>query len=315
MSPRKLFFPLLLIFFTGCSVISSFQPTATPTSTPLPPTPYTAPGGCGLSMGRSFRSRITLPPSNSSRKRSSNQAKHQPPKSQKKLVLDDLIAQTLLAQAAVKAGHTVDDTALQTRIDELSTNLGGQEKLADWIIRNGYGDDSFQSTLRRSMLAAWQRDELFAAVPITAEQVHARQILVLHEQTANDLYAQLQAGADFATLAYRYDPLTGGDLGWFPRGVLTQPAVEKAAFSLKPGEYSSVIPTGFGYHLVQVIDKDPAHALSPEALRAAQQKALETWITEQTASAAIQVQVPVNQTRQGEAFFAAKFIIIHRGIP
>jgi peptidyl-prolyl cis-trans isomerase C len=206
--------------------------------------------------------------------------------------LDDLIAQTLLAQAAVKAGHTVDDTALQTRIDELSTNLGGQEKLADWIIRNGYGDDSFQSTLRRSMLAAWQRDVLFAPVPITAEQVHARQILVVHEQTANDLYAQLQAGADFATLAYRYDPLTGGDLGWFPRGVLTQPAVEKAAFSLKPGEYSSVIPTGFGYHLVQVIDKDSAHALSPEALRAAQQKALETWITEQTASAAIQVQVP-----------------------
>ncbi len=44
---------------------------------------------------------------------------------------------------------------------------------------------------------------------------------------------QLQAGADFATLAYRYDPLTGGDLGWFPRGVLTQPAVEEAAFSLQ----------------------------------------------------------------------------------
>ena len=291
MSPRKLFFPFLLIFFMGCSVISSFQPTATPTSTPPPPTPTPLPAAAVVN-GEIIPLADYSASLQQLQEAEQQSGKTSTPEDQKKLVLDDLIAQTLLAQAAVKAGHTVDDTALQTRIDELSTNLGGQEKLADWIIRNGYGDDSFQSTLRRSMLAAWQRDELFAPVPITAEQVHARQILVLHEQTANDLYAQLQAGADFATLAYRYDPLTGGDLGWFPRGVLTQPAVEKAAFSLKPGEYSSVIPTGFGYHLVQVIDKDPAHALSPEALRAAQQKALETWITEQTASAAIQVQVP-----------------------
>jgi peptidyl-prolyl cis-trans isomerase C len=291
MSLRRLLFPLLLIVLAGCSVISSLQPTATPTPTPLPPTPTPVPAAVVVNGE-------IIPLADYSASLQQLQAAEQQagkvstPEDQRKLVLDDLIAQTLLAQAAVKAGHKVDDTALQTRIDELSTRLGGQEKLADWIIRNGFGDDSFHSTLRRSMLAAWQRDQLLAAVPKTTEQVHARQILVLHEQTANDLYAQLQAGADFATLAYRYDPLTGGDLGWFPRGVLTQPAVEEAAFSLKPGEFSSVISTGFGYHLLQVIDKDPAHALSPEALSASQQKTLEAWIAEQTGSAAIQVQVP-----------------------
>ena len=280
-----------MIFLAGCSMFSSLQPTATPTPTPLPPTPTPLPAAAVVNGE-------IIPLADYSASLQQLQAAEQQsgntstPEEQKKLVLDDLVAQTLLAQAALRAGHTMEDNALQTRIDELSTSIGGQEKLADWIIRNGYGDDSFHSTLRRSMLAAWQRDQLFTSVPKTAEQVHARQILVLHEQTANDLYTQLQAGADFATLAYRYDPLTGGDLGWFPRGVLTQPAVEEAAFSLKPGEFSSVIPTGFGYHLVQVIDKDPAHALSPEALRAAQQQALEAWIAEQTASAAIQAQVP-----------------------
>jgi len=280
-----------MIFLAGCSMFSSLQPTATPTPTPLPPTPTPLPAAAVVNGE-------IIPLADYSASLQQLQAAEQQsgntstPEEQKKLVLDDLVAQTLLAQAALRAGHTVEDNALQTRIDELSTSIGGQEKLADWIIRNGYGDDSFHSTLRRSMLAAWQRDQLFTSVPKTAEQVHARQILVLHEQTANDLYTQLQAGADFATLAYQYDPLTGGDLGWFPRGVLTQPAVEEAAFSLKPGEFSSVIPTGFGYHLVQVIDKDPAHALSPEALRAAQQQALEAWIAEQTASAAIQAQVP-----------------------
>ncbi len=41
------------------------------------------------------------------------------PEEQKQLVLDDLIAQTLLAQAAIQAGHAVDDATLQARIDRV----------------------------------------------------------------------------------------------------------------------------------------------------------------------------------------------------
>jgi peptidyl-prolyl cis-trans isomerase C len=288
---RKGFFPLLLILLTGCSVISSVQPTITPTPMPMPPTPTPVPAAAVVNGE-------IIPLADYSASLQQLQAaqnetgKSSTPDEQKKMVLDDLISQVLLAQAAEQEGHAIDDGALKAKIDDLTSSLGGQDKLADWIIANGYNEESFKSALKRSMLAAWQRDQLIAAVPKKADQVHARQILVLHEQIANDLYAQLQAGADFATLALRYDPLTGGDLGWFPRGVLTQPAVEDAAFSLKPGEYSSVIPTSFGYQLVQVIDRDPAHSLSPEALRSAQQKALEDWITSQEASASIQLQVP-----------------------
>jgi peptidyl-prolyl cis-trans isomerase C len=288
---RKGLFPLLLILLTGCSVISSVQPTITPTPTPMPPTPTPVPAAAVVNGE-------IIPLADYSASLQQLQAaqnetgKSSTPDEQKKMVLDDLISQVLLAQAAEQEGHAIDDAALKAKIDDLTSSLGGQDKLAGWIIANGYNEESFKSALKRSMLAAWQRDQLITAVPKTADQVHPRQILVLHEQTANDLYAQLQAGADFATLALRYDPLTGGDLGWFPRGVLTQPAVEDAAFSLKPGEYSSVIPTSFGYQLVQVIDRDPAHPLSPEALRSAQQKALEDWITSQEASASIQLQVP-----------------------
>lgn len=283
--------PLLALILSACSVVTSIQPTATPTATPAPPTPTSVPAAA-IVNGEV----IPLEEFNASLQQL--QAAHQETgvtataEEQKQLVLDDLITQTLLAQAAIQAGHAVDESALQARIDELSAALGGQEKLADWIIRNGYADDSFRSALQRSMQAAWQRDSLLAAVPRTAEQVHARQILVLREQTANDLYAQLQAGADFATLAYRYDPLTGGDLGWFPRGGLTQPAVEEAAFSLETGNFSAVIPTSFGFQIVQVIERDPARSLSPEALLNAQEQALLDWVAQQKASASISVQVP-----------------------
>jgi peptidyl-prolyl cis-trans isomerase C len=288
---QKLLIPLLTLTLAGCSVISSLQPTATPTATPEPPTPTPVPAAAIVNgeIIPSVDFNASLQQLQGAQQEAGKSATLE---EQKQMVLDDLIAQALLAQAATHAGHVVDDTDLQSRIDQFSSTLGAQDKLAAWIIHNGYDADSFRSALRRSMLAAWQRDQLLAAVPVTAEQVHARQILVLHEQTANDLYAQLQAGADFATLAYRYDPLTGGDLGWFPRGELTQPAVEEAAFSLKPGEFSTVIPTSFGFQIVQVIDRESAHPLAPEALLNAQQKALLDWVAQQKASASIQVQIP-----------------------
>ena len=287
----KILIQITAVLLAGCSAVAALQPTPTSTATPEPPTPTPAPAAA-IVNGE------IIPLSDYNASLQQLKAAQQEagtaatPEEQQQVVLDDLIAQTLLAQAAEQAGHSVDDAALQVRIDQFSTTLGGQEKLADWIINNGYDDNSFHSSLRRSMQAGWQRDQLIAAVPITAEQVHARQILLLHEQTANDLYDQLKAGADFATLAYRYDPLTGGDLGWFPRGVLTQPAVEEAAFSLQTGEFSPVIPTSFGYQILQVIDRESAHPLSPEALLAAQQKALMDWVAQQKSAANIQVQVP-----------------------
>jgi peptidyl-prolyl cis-trans isomerase C len=90
-----------------------------------------------------------------------------------------------------------------------------------------------------------------------------------------------QAGANFATLAFGYDLSTGGDLGWFPRGYLTQPAVEEAAFSLQSGEVSAIIETDFGYHIIQVIERDENKALTSEARQTLGRKALQRWLDEQ----------------------------------
>ena len=75
------------------------------------------------------------------------------------------------------------------------------------------------------------KQQILAEAGTTAEQVHARQILVTSQEEADAVMAQLAAGASFDDLAYEYDELTGGELGWFPRGYLLQPAVEDAAFS------------------------------------------------------------------------------------
>ena len=215
------------------------------------------------------------------------------PEEQHKMAMDQIIEDALLAQAARKAGHAVDDAALQARIDQLAAERGGEAALNDWETRMGYTADSFRPALRRSLEAAWQRDQIMAGVPTSMEQVHARQILVLSEAAAQQVVQQArQAGANFATLAFGYDLSTGGDLGWFPRGYLTQKAIEDAAFSLQPGQVSDVIKTDFGYHILQVIARDPNRPLSPDALQALQRTALAGWLADARKQAQIEELAP-----------------------
>ncbi len=73
------------------------------------------------------------------------------------------------------------------------------------------------------------------------------------------LLGRVRAGEDFAKLANEFteDPSgkgTGGDLGWFGRGMMVKP-FEEAAFTLKAGEVSGVVETQFGYHIVKVDER------------------------------------------------------------
>ncbi len=211
---------------------------------------------------------------------------------QKQVVLDNLIDQALLAQAAKESGFTVSKQDLQNRIDQLAANIGGANALSEWEKQNGYSDQSFQLSLARLIAAAWQRDQIVTQVPATADQVHARQIRVNTQAEAQSILAKLQSGVNFATLAFYYERDTGGDLGWFPRGYLTVPEVEDAAFSLKPGEYSQIIQSKEGFHIVQVLERDPNHPLSADARLVLQKQALNKWMDDRRAQSEINVLVP-----------------------
>ena len=204
-------------------------------------------------------------------------------------ILTELIGQVLLAQGANNAGYFVDDATLQSHVDDLIADIGGSDQLMAWLQANHYTEMSFRQTLRRQLAAAWMRDKITSEVPTSTEQVHARQILVSDESTANSIYQQLQAGADFETLAEQYDSLTGGDLGWFPRGYLYVKAVEDAAFSLSAGQYSTVIKSDYGYHIVQVMERSDNQPLSAEALHFMQEQAVQNWIDAQWATSTIDV--------------------------
>ncbi len=211
------------------------------------------------------------------------------PEEAAQIVLNDLIDQTLLAQAAAAEGYMVDDAALQARLDSLAAQVGGAEALAAWQSAHGYTDADFRSALRRQMAAAWMRDQIVAAVPAAAEQVHVRQILFYNAEDAQNVLALLKSGWDFMQLAEQYDPLTKGELGWFPRGYLPHPEIEAAAFALRPGEYSQVVQSSVGYHLLYLVERDPARPLSPDALLTLQEHTLQDWLTQRRNASTIEI--------------------------
>ncbi|MBI4793314.1 MAG: peptidylprolyl isomerase [Deltaproteobacteria bacterium] len=95
----------------------------------------------------------------------------------------------------------------------------------------------------------------------TEEQEKARKSIAMIQE-------RLKKGESFADLAAQYseDPGSknkGGNLGYFGRGQLVK-EFEDACFAAKPGEISAPIRTGFGWHLVQVLDRKAPEKLALE---------------------------------------------------
>lgn len=209
------------------------------------------------------------------------------------LVLQALIDRKLLAQGARQSGVAIETSVLNTTMQDLATELGGNEAMGVWLAETGYTLESFKFALEEDMLAAKMIELILQDVPDSVEQVHARHILLASEGDAAFVLDQLAANADFETLAQLYsrDASTkpaGGDLGWFPRGGLLFPEVETAAFELQPGEVSGIVASALGYHIIQTLEKTE-RPLSPSDLRNQQERAVEDWITSQRQSANIEV--------------------------
>lgn len=155
----------------------------------------------------------------------------------------------------------------------------------------GFSEQAFRRLFESSLYRTKLQEALALEVPTTAEQVHARHILVATEDEAKKVLERLQAGEDFATLAKELSTDTGtkeegGDLGWFPRGTMVT-EFENAAFALEAGQTSAPVQTSYGYHIINVIERDPNRALDETTLESKKSTALDDWLAVQRTSSAV----------------------------
>src|SRR5258706_7885156 len=176
-------------------------------------------------------------------------------------------------------------TATPYTLDGFKTQYG---KSLDSIKGLGISESTFRSVYENQIY----RDKLLEVIakdaPRSQEEALVRQILVDNEQLASVVYALINSGQDFGTLAKKYSKDTasaknGGNMDWFGKGAQV-PEFEQAAFSQTIGEIGKPVKSQYGYHIIQVIAREerPATASQYEQNR---QTAFTDWLTKTSGDA------------------------------
>lgn len=209
-------------------------------------------------------------------------------------VLDTMIEQALIEQAAAGENVAANDDQVSQEIEALITIRGGRDSFDAWLAANRQTEQDLRDMVRHELIATAMRDRIVAQLPYTAEYIHACHIVVAREAEAQSILDQLNRGARFADLARAAstDDSTrpnGGDLGWFTRGsgAVLWTEVEDAAFALQPGQTSDIVKSPIGYHIIRVTERQ-TRALTSEDAAYFQQAALRQWIEKLKAKATIE---------------------------
>ena len=210
-------------------------------------------------------------------------------------ILDSLIMGELLFQESKKKGVQVKPESVTEQLMIVKQRFPSEAEFKKALEENKTTESKIKADIKRNMAIQQLIDkEVDQKVKITEEEsktffdtnpqlfqqperVKASHILIKVDEGASEekkaearkkieeIQQKVQKGEDFADLAKTYSEgpsaPRGGDLDYFGRGQMVKP-FEEAAFSLKPNETSDIVETRFGYHLIKVVDKQPAKMMA-----------------------------------------------------
>jgi foldase protein PrsA len=225
-------------------------------------------------------------------------------------LLRGLVRQAQWEQAGAAIGVTVSDKEVDTQLASLKQQYfkGDDEKFKAELAKQGVTEESVRTKIRADLLSNKIYNAVIGKVKVSDADIKAyydshkaqfmqpesrdvQHILVKKKALADELYAKLKNGADFAQLAKKYTQDTGSkdDGGKFTayKGKTVKP-FDDFVFSAKVGELSQPIKTQYGWHVIQVLsDTKPAgpqpladakDSISSTLLKQKQDQALKAWV-------------------------------------
>jgi len=200
-------------------------------------------------------------------------------------VVQFLVQREQFEQEAADMDVEVTDKQVDARLEQiLKQYFGGDKKkydkqlkeqgLTEKQVRNDIraqivSEKIFEQVTRDVKVTDAQIEEYYAKNKATYSQPESRDvrhILVKTKAKADDLYAQLQAGADFAALAKKFSEDTGskanGGKLTISKGQTVAP-FDQTAFQLKKNDISKPVKTEFGYHIIQALSDTKAAKTTP----------------------------------------------------
>lgn len=165
--------------------------------------------------------------------------------------IEEIVNLEVLRLAAVEAG-LLEDAEVVLQLNRQTTQVLASAYLRQRLENTDVTDAEIQEAYETEL------------TKLPAAEYNSRHILLENEADANAVIAELDAGADFATLAQEKSigpsGPNGGTLGWaFPEAFV--PSFSAALAELEVGAYSkTAVQTQFGWHVILLEDKR-----SPEA--------------------------------------------------
>lgn len=206
--------------------------------------------------------------------------------------LNEMVERRLVSTSLSEKDRTSVQTEVDQRIGRMKQQFGDeaqyqdalkQEGIAEEEIRAGISHDAALKAIlgaKKPSASPEEAREFYDANPSLwkqAEQVRARHVLIrsgaeatieqskASQKSAESALARVNKGEDFASVAAEVseDPgskTQGGELPPFGRGQMV-PEFEKVAFATPAGKTSKVFKTDYGYHFLQVMEKQPARTV------------------------------------------------------
>ena len=209
------------------------------------------------------------------------------------IAVERIIARELIFQQALAQGVVANDEQIQQETAKVMQNFPSEEEFYATLEKAGVDKESYYRMIRQDLSVNLLTDQKLEAAEEASEEeikafydehpdkmvkpsmVQASHILVKADLENPEkpqaeiakIKEKVDNGEDFAALAQEHSACPssakGGDLGFFGPGSMVKP-FEEAAFGLKPGEVSEVVPTQFGLHIIKVTDTQEEQNLDYE---------------------------------------------------
>ena len=205
-----------------------------------------------------------------------------------------LVQRSQYEQEAQKMGIEVIDEEVDKKLREVINEVaeGSRNKFLDQLKQQGLTEEQVKDNLRMQILQREIYDAVTKDVKVTDADIEkfyeenkaqftqpatrlVRHILVRCEKAAEcetdkakaeDIYRQVNGGANFAALARQVseDPGTKAQGGRY-QAVKGQsaPEFDKVAFELQKGQISRPVKTQFGWHVIQAVSEPTAEKVTP----------------------------------------------------
>lgn len=206
----------------------------------------------------------------------------------------DLIEEALLLQFADERSVTASEDEVRA---EIASTLGIEADDANFdarfeeeLTRTGLSEEQYTDLARGDVLLESMRESFISEVADSLPSVNYRQIQVADQETADGLLAQLDEGADFATLAAEnsLDTISGedgGEIGWVPEGFLDATA-ESILFGLEVNEITT-FTTGSAVFIYEVLEKSDSQEVAEDHRDTLGRAAFLDWLIEKQGSVEI----------------------------